>query len=144
MPVFCSPCGKVMNGKYCVHCSAVIEGAETVGRAKDEKPLSFVAFHKQKSNNRMMQYQKWKKNDRREKDVFLIPASLLLAVKGALIQQRGSRLPKTVNVSWDHIDLKRQFLTNLSHTMQLWKSLSWYTSQGKLHGSFQVQIYLLK
>ena len=49
-----------------------------------------------------------KKNDRREKDVFLIPASLLLVAKGALIQQRGSRLPKTVNVSWDHIDLKRQ------------------------------------
>ena len=61
MPLFCSSCGKVMNGKYCVHCSAVIEGAETVGRAKDEKPLSFVAFHKQKSNNKMMQYQKRKK-----------------------------------------------------------------------------------
>ena len=65
-----------------------------------------------------------KKNDRREKDVVLILASLLLAVKGTLIQQRGSRLPKTVNVSWDHIDLKIQFLTNLNHTMQLWKNLS--------------------
>ena len=34
-------------------------------------------------------------------------ASLLLAVKGALIQERGSRLPVTINVSWDHIDLKK-------------------------------------
>ena len=44
MPLFRSPCGKVMNGKYCVHCSAVIEEAETVGRAKDEKPLFLLHF----------------------------------------------------------------------------------------------------
>ena len=48
----------------------------------------------------MMQYQKRKKIDRREKDVLLIHASLLLAVKRALIQERGSRLPVTVNASW--------------------------------------------
>ena len=107
LPLFCSSCGKFVNGKYCVHCGAVVELTETSGRAKDEKPLSFTAFYKQKSNSRMMQYQKRKKNDRREKDVVLIHGSLLLAVKGALIQERGSRLPVTVNVSWDHIDLKK-------------------------------------
>ena len=96
-----------MNGKYCVHCGAVVELTETTERAKNEKPLSFAAFYKQKSNNRMMQYQKRKKSDRREKDVVLIHASLLLAVKGALIQERGSRLPVAVNVSWDHVDLKK-------------------------------------
>ena len=36
MPLFCSSCGKVVNGKYCVHCRAVVEGAETIARAKDE------------------------------------------------------------------------------------------------------------
>ena len=54
MPLFCSSFGKVVNGKYCVHCGAVVEEAETIGRTKDEKPLSFAAFYKQKSNNRMM------------------------------------------------------------------------------------------
>ena len=33
--------------------------------------------------------------------------SLSIHVKGALIQERGSRLPGIVNVSWDHIDLKK-------------------------------------
>ena len=56
----------------------------------------------------MMQYQKRKKKyDRREKDVVFIHASLLLAVKGALIQERGFRLPVAVNVFWDHVDLKK-------------------------------------
>ena len=96
-----------MNGTYCVHFGAVVEGAEKIAKTKDEKPLSFAAFYKQKSDNRMMQSQKRERNDRREKDVVLIHASLLLAVKGALIQERGSRLPVTVNVSWDHIDLKK-------------------------------------
>ena len=43
MPLFCSSCVKVVNGKYCVHCGAVVEGAETIATAKDEKPLSFAA-----------------------------------------------------------------------------------------------------
>ena len=44
MPLFCLSCGKVVNGKYCVHCRVVTERAEAKGRAKDEKPLSFAAF----------------------------------------------------------------------------------------------------
>ena len=51
-----------MDRKYCVHCRAVIEVAEAIRRAKHEKPLSFAAFYKQKSNNRMVEYQKRKKN----------------------------------------------------------------------------------
>ena len=91
----------------------VVKLIETTGRAKDEKPLSFAAFYKQNDA-----VSKKKKNDRRKKDVVLIHASLLLAVKGALIQEHGSTLPVTVNVSWDHIDPKREFLTNLSNTRQ--------------------------
>ena len=67
MPLFCSSRGKVVNREYCVHCGEVVEGAETIGRAKDEKPLSFAAFYKQKSNNRIMQYQKRKKIDEERK-----------------------------------------------------------------------------
>ena len=55
----------------------------------------------------MIQYQKREKNDWRGKDVVLIHAPLLLAVKGALIQERVSRMSITVNVSWDHIGLKK-------------------------------------
>ena len=54
MPLFWLSCGKVVNGKYCVHCGAVVELKETTGKAKDEKQFSFAAFYKQKSNNRMM------------------------------------------------------------------------------------------
>ena len=96
-----------MDGKYCVHCGAVIEVAETIGRAKHEKPLSFAAFYKQKSNNRMMEYQKREKNVWRKKDAVLIHASLLLALKGSIDTRTWFLIALTVNVSWDHIDLKK-------------------------------------
>ena len=101
MPLFCSSCVKVVNGKYCVHCGAVVKGAETIATAKDEKPLSFAAhFINKNQTTEWCSIRKGKKIDRREKDVLLIHASLLLAVKRALIQERGSRLPVTVNASW--------------------------------------------
>ena len=52
----------------------------------------------------------------------LIHASLVLAIKGALIQERGSRLPVTVNVSWDHIDLKKV----------IFEKFKWYNAIVKL------------
>ena len=61
MPLFCSPCGKAVNGKYCVHFRVVVELTETRGRAKDEKPLYFTAFYKQKSNHRWYSIKKGKK-----------------------------------------------------------------------------------
>ena len=42
----------------------------------------------------------------------LIHASLLLAVKGALIEERVSKLPVTVNISCYHIDLKKTIFNN--------------------------------
>ena len=52
----------------------------------------------------------------------IIHASLVLAIKGALIQERGSRLPVTVNVSWDHIDLKKV----------IFEKFKWYNAIVKL------------
>ena len=95
MPPFCSSFGKVVNGKYCVHCGAIVEEVETIGRAKDEKPLFLLHFINKNQTTEWCSIRKVK-NDRREKDVVLIHTSLLLAVKGALIQEHGSRLTVTV------------------------------------------------
>ena len=52
----------------------------------------------------------------------IIHASLVLAIKGALIQERGSRLPVTVNVSWDHIDSEKV----------IFDKFKWYNATVKL------------
>ena len=70
-----------MDGKYCVHCGAVIEVAETIGRAKHEKPLSFAAFYKQKSNNRMMEYQKREKKCLKKERCGPYPCIIVASVK---------------------------------------------------------------
>ena len=92
--------GKVVNGKYCVHCGAVVELTEKTGRAKMRSHFLLLHFINKNQTT-------GKENDWREKDVVLIHASLLLAVKGALIEERVSKLPVTVNISCYHIDLKK-------------------------------------
>ena len=112
MPLFCSSCGKVVNGKYCVHCGAAVEEAETIGRAKDETPLSFAAFYKQKSNNRMMQYQKRKKWSKRER-CGPYPCIIVTTSKGSIDTRTWFQIDSNCYISWDYINLKKAIFDKL-------------------------------
>ena len=63
MPLFCLSCGKVVNGKYCVHCRVVTERAEAIGRAKMKSHFLLLHFnYKIKQQNDAVS-EKEKEND---------------------------------------------------------------------------------
>ena len=105
MALFCSACGKIVNGKYCRHCGQEVD--KDTKSLEIEKPPAFSEFYKNKSNDRVSKYAKRKKNDQKEKEQVVINASLLLPVKEVLIQERGSRLPISANMNWGPSELKR-------------------------------------
>ena len=105
MALFCSACGKIVNGKYCRHCGQEVD--KDTKSLKREKPPTFSEFHRINSNDRVSKYAKRKENDQKEKDEVVINASLLLPVKVILVQERGSRLPIKANVNWSPSELRR-------------------------------------
>ena len=105
MALFCSACGKIVNGKYCRHCGQ--EADKDTKPLDREKPPSFSEFYRSKSNDRVSKYAKRKKNDQKEKDEVVINVSFLLPVKVILVQERGSPLPVKANVNWSPSQLGR-------------------------------------
>ena len=105
MALFCSACGKIVNGKYSRHCDQEVD--EDTKPLETEKPSTFSEFYQSKSNDRVSKYTKKKKNYQKEKDEVVINASLLLPVKGILVQERVSRLPISANVRWSPSELRR-------------------------------------
>ena len=63
-----------------------------------QKPPTFSEFYKGKSNDRVSKYAKRKKNNQKKKEEEVINASLLLPVKGILVQEWGSGLPISENI----------------------------------------------
>ena len=65
MALFCSACGKIVNGKYCRHCGQ--EADKDTKPLDREKPPSFSEFYRSKSNDRYQNMQRERKMIRRKK-----------------------------------------------------------------------------
>ena len=105
MALFCSACEKIINKKYCRHCGQEVD--KDTKSLERERPPTFSELYRSKSNGRASKYAKRKKNDQKEKDEVVINTSLLLPVKGILVQERGSRLTIKENVNWSPSELRR-------------------------------------
>ena len=136
--MFCPACGKaIQSGKFCPHCGENLpstskdgeidrENSKTTsqdGENSKKRPSTFSEFYAMKSKDRVNRFVFKKKKDKREAEEVLIHASLLQDISGKLTQDRGSRLPVKVDVSWDHVHVKKAIFEKFSRYNETVKDL---------------------
>ena len=110
--MFCSSCGKEVagdNAKFCCFCGkeAAVSAASNSLSEGRSKPKSFEEFFQAKKRQRTSSYNTKKKTgDKRSTEEATVYASIMRNVDGELKQERGTRLPIIVKVSWDASNLK--------------------------------------